>query len=158
MDPIGRQEALYGRTLYPPCTFPFVSVIVFILCYMLVEPIPAQQKFFLASRSCATKATRSHGLEKGTVRSGTWLWTPVTQGRVGYHNTSHCFGLGFLLLVFCCSCPLDFDLHVKLSKLKLKPGSFHKLDGEDEEVVVLLPVSCCNGGCLQRQGFIIQME
>lgn len=80
-------------------------------------------------------------------------------GCVGYHTTSRCSDLGFLLLVFCSGCSLCFDLYVKLSELKLKAGSFHKLDGEEEEeVVVLLPVSFCKGGCLQRQGFIIQMD
>lgn len=49
----------------------------------------------------------------------------------------------FLLLVFCCSYSLLFDLKVKL--LELKPGSFHKLNGEDGEAVASL-LSCHKGG------------
>ena len=61
----------------------------------------------------------SCGWQKGTFGSGTRPRTPVTQDCVWYHNTSRCFGLGLLLLAFCCSYSLHFDLKVKLSELNL---------------------------------------
>lgn len=72
------------------------------------------------------------------------------QDCVWYHNIGRCFGFIFLLSAFCCSYSLCFDLEVKLSELK--PGSFHKLNGEDEGVVALL-LSCPMVACLYRQIF-----
>lgn len=73
------------------------------------------------------------------------------QDCVWYHNIGRCFGFIFLLSAFCCSYSLCFDLEVKLSELK--PGSFHKLNGEDEGVVAfafVLP----NGGLPLQANFL----